>query len=379
MNLNCTWRDMMREAAQRLGAAGIENPARDARLLLAHALQMAPADVIAHELDAVDAAQLTDFERLVQRRLAGEPVSRIRGWREFYGRRFRISPDVLDPRPETELLVSEGLKRLPRHGRVLDLGTGSGCILISILAERPDAAGVGLDISPAALAIARDNARALRVSDRASFIEASWDEADPHLTSTAIPPAQAAPPRWDRSAIPTTQERPVAERPGGRGSEVGDRREQDLPPPARGRGHAHESNGGRDQVGVALDWQTLPAFDLVLSNPPYIAEADIANLAKDVRLYDPLIALVGMPGPERPHGEQPAGTKSGAAPVEPRAHRAILSLAPNLLKPGASIGLEFGEGQHEPVAALMSAAGLADIAILPDLAGIPRAAFGRRP
>jgi release factor glutamine methyltransferase len=283
MTLHCTWRDMMREAAQRLGATGIESPARDARLLLAQALGLAPVDVLAHEMDSIDSATLGDFESLVQRRLAGEPVSRIRGHREFYGRTFRISPDVLDPRPETELLVAEGLKRLPQHGRVLDLGAGSGCILISILAERPDAVGVGLDISPAALAIAQDNARALAVSDRVSFVEGSWDAA-------------------------------------------------------------------REQWG---------AFDLVISNPPYIAEAEIADLAPDVRAYDPRIALT-------------PGADALAA------HRAILALAPRLLKPGASIGLEFGQGQNESVAALMQQASLADVTILPDLAGIPRAAFARR-
>jgi release factor glutamine methyltransferase len=288
MNLNCTWREMMREAAQRLGAAGIENPARDARLLLAQALGLEPVDVIAHEMDAVDPVQLTQFEQLVQRRLAGEPVSRIRGWREFYGRRFRISPDVLDPRPETELLVSEGLKRLPdpRTGnvRVLDLGTGSGCILLSVLAERRDAAGVGVDISAAALGIARENARALGVSDRVSFIEGGWN--------AAIGPLSGA-------------------------------------------------------------------FDLVLSNPPYVAEAELAGLAKDVRAYDPSIALT-------------PGADALAA------HRAILSLAPDLIKPGGWIGMEFGLGQSGAVASLMSDAGLAGIAIFPDLAGIPRAAFGRR-
>src|ERR1700754_1630552 len=142
MTLNCTWQDMMREAVPRLAGAGIEHPAREARMLLAHALGIAPVDVIIREMDAVDPIGLTAFEQAIQRRLNHEPVSRIRGTRDFYGRTFIVTPNVLDPRPETELLVEEGLKRLPQDGRVLDLGTGSGCILLSVLAERGDASGI---------------------------------------------------------------------------------------------------------------------------------------------------------------------------------------------------------------------------------------------
>jgi release factor glutamine methyltransferase len=177
MNLHCSWRDIMREAAQRLSAAGIEGASRDVRLLLAHAMGVEPVDVILRETDAVDPVLLTAFEQLVARRETGEPVSRIRGWREFYGHRFIISPGVLDPRPETELLVSEGVKRLPQGGRVLDLGTGSGCILLSVLAERPDATGIGVDLSADAVAIARANAQALDVAARARIIHQSY--ADP--------------------------------------------------------------------------------------------------------------------------------------------------------------------------------------------------------
>lgn len=174
MNLHCSWRDIMREAVQRLSAAGIEGASRDVRLLLAHAMGVEPIDVILRETDAVDPVLLTAFEQLLARRETGEPVSRIRGWREFYGRRFIISPGVLDPRPETELLVTEGIKRLPPGGRVLDLGTGSGCILLSVLAERADASGVGVDLSGDAVAIAQTNAGALGVAARASIIQRSY-------------------------------------------------------------------------------------------------------------------------------------------------------------------------------------------------------------
>jgi release factor glutamine methyltransferase len=275
---------MMREAAQRLAAAGIENAPRDARLLLAHALGIEPVEVILRETDAIDPAVLTQYEALVQRRIAGEPVSRIRGCREFYGRTFGVTPAVLDPRPETELLVAEGMTRLPDGGRVLDLGTGSGCILLSILAERPDASGVGVDISVDALAVAKANAAALGVA-RAAFLPGSWDA-----------PLRA----------------------------------------------------GED------------AFDLVLSNPPYVADAEFDTLAKDVRDYDPKLALVG-----------------GGDGLDP--YREILGLADRLVKPGGSIGFEFGWRHGEEVRALMEGAGLTGVILFRDLAGTPRAAFGRRP
>lgn len=272
----------MREAVQRLAAAGIEQPARDARLLMAHALGIEPIDVIVRETDNVDPAGLGAFEAAVQRRLGHEPVSRIRGWREFFGRRFIVTPDVLDPRPETELLVEQCIKRLPHNGRVLDLGTGSGCILLSVLAERKDADGVALDISPAALDVARRNADALGVADSATFLVGGWDS--------------------------------------------------ELPGP----------------------------FDVVLSNPPYIPAADVPGLAVDVRQHDPHIALT-----------------PGGDGLE--AYRVILAAMPRWLNPGGAIGFEFGIGQAGAVCALMSRAGLEAIEVFNDLAGIARAAFGRRP
>jgi release factor glutamine methyltransferase len=273
---------MMQEAIPRLAAAGIEHPAREARMLLAHALGIATVDVIVREMDAVDPVGLTAFEQAIQRRQNHEPVSRIRGSREFYGRSFIVTPDVLDPRPETELLVEEGLKRLPPKGRVLDLGTGSGCILLSILAERSDASGVGVDVSLGALEVAQRNAEALQVR-HARFIEGSW-------------PAGSA------------------EGP----------------------------------------------FDLVLSNPPYIPDAEIPRLAPDVRNYDPGIALAG-----------------GTDGLDP--YRVILGLAGGLLKPGGSIGVEFGLGQGPAIAALMAKSELTNVILLKDLAGHERAAFSRRP
>jgi release factor glutamine methyltransferase len=116
------------------------------------------------------------FERLVARRVAREPVSRIVGAREFYGRLFRVTADVLDPRPDTEILVEAVLARMPQDAalRMLDLGTGSGAIILSLLAERPMATGVAVDVSPAALAVAAQNAECLGVAARFAAIEGAW-------------------------------------------------------------------------------------------------------------------------------------------------------------------------------------------------------------
>ncbi len=282
MSVHCTWREVMQDAAVRLRAAGIEGARRDVRLLLAHALGVEPVDVILRETDDVDSLGLTAFEAAVRRREAGEPVSRIRGWREFYGRRFRVTPDVLDPRSETELLVDVAIARLPRGGRMLDLGVGSGCILVSVLAERPDANGVGVDISAAALSVARANAEALGVSARAEMIEGGWD-----------------------------------------------------------------AKLGR-------------ACDMVLSNPPYIPAVEMEGLAREVVNHDPHLALT-------PGGD-------GLGP-----YRAILACVSDVLAPGGWIGFEFGLGQSLAISHLLARAGLEQVEIMRDLAGIERAAFGRRP
>jgi release factor glutamine methyltransferase len=174
-----SWSDILTAAAARLREAGVEGPARDARVLLGDVLGLDGGGVLAIGDQPAGAEQAAAFEAMIMRRAAGEPVSRIRGWREFYGRRFRVSPAVLDPRPDTETLVGAALERLPAGGRVLDLGTGSGCILITILVERAGASGAGVDLSPDALAIAQGNAGDLEVMDRALFVEGSWAAALP--------------------------------------------------------------------------------------------------------------------------------------------------------------------------------------------------------
>ncbi|MEO9465550.1 N5-glutamine methyltransferase family protein, partial [Sulfitobacter pontiacus] len=135
-------------ATARLRAAGVPDPARDARILLAHAASVDAARVtlIAPEEIAPDIAER--YEKLIALRAVRVPVSHLVGQRAFYGRDFKVSRDVLDPRPETESLIELALSE--PFERVLDLGTGSGCILVTLLAEQQDARGVGLDLSEAA-------------------------------------------------------------------------------------------------------------------------------------------------------------------------------------------------------------------------------------
>ncbi|MCA8884214.1 MAG: peptide chain release factor N(5)-glutamine methyltransferase [Rhodobacteraceae bacterium] len=167
-----TGTDLLRRALPLLRQAGIDDPMRDARRLLAHALDIAPGRLTLVLPDPVPADAEARFADAIAARAARQPVSQIVGQRQFFGRNFRVTSDVLDPRPETEVLVQTALSA--PFGRVLDLGTGSGCILLSLLAERPAATGLGVDISQAALHVARDNARALDLLDRAAFQVGDW-------------------------------------------------------------------------------------------------------------------------------------------------------------------------------------------------------------
>ncbi len=159
-------------AASRLRAAGVPDPARDARMLLAHAASVDATRItlIAPEDLAPEIAER--FDQLVSLRAVRVPVSHLIGEREFYGRRFKVSGDVLDPRPETETLIEVALAE--PFGSVLDLGTGSGCILVTLLAERPSAVGMGVDLSEAACLQASANAVMHNLSDRADLRKSDW-------------------------------------------------------------------------------------------------------------------------------------------------------------------------------------------------------------
>lgn len=159
-------------ATARLRAAGVPDPARDARLLLAHAARIEASRVtlIAPEDLSPDIAER--YDQLISLRAIRVPVSHLLGEREFYGRRFRVSRDVLDPRPETEALIEAALSAPFDH--VLDLGIGSGCILVTLLAERTSASGLGVDLSEAACLQASANAVLHRVQDRIEIAQSNW-------------------------------------------------------------------------------------------------------------------------------------------------------------------------------------------------------------
>lgn len=162
--------EALREAAASLDP--VSDTARlDAELLMAHALGVGRADLLLrHMRDRAPAG----FADLVERRLLHEPVAYIAGHQEFYGRSFRVSPDVLIPRADSETTVGAALDACPQPGRMLDCGTGSGALLLTVLAERQGATGIGMDRSAAALAIARENALSLCCADRAEWAERNW-------------------------------------------------------------------------------------------------------------------------------------------------------------------------------------------------------------
>lgn len=167
-------------------AARIPDAATDARWLIAAALDVSPAHLIANPTAIIQPANRARLDQFLTRRINREPVSRILGQREFYGRPFELSPAVLDPRPDTETLIDLVLelvasispKPAAQH-RILDIGTGSGAILLTLLAQLPNATGVGIDICNDALAIARRNAAALGLGRRATFTQADMRAALP--------------------------------------------------------------------------------------------------------------------------------------------------------------------------------------------------------
>ncbi|HRP09403.1 MAG TPA: peptide chain release factor N(5)-glutamine methyltransferase [Terricaulis sp.] len=168
------WTDVRR----RLEAAGVESPVLDARMLIEAGAGVSRLDIVTDPRREMSDAQVAGVEALAQRRIAREPISHILGRKNFWTLEFGVTPDVLTPRPETELLVEAALEFLPpdQPARVLDIGVGSGAILLTVLSERPAARGVGVDVSDAALAVARANAEKLGLSSRVEWRNASWGE-----------------------------------------------------------------------------------------------------------------------------------------------------------------------------------------------------------
>jgi release factor glutamine methyltransferase len=168
----------LRQWTAQLARCGVEGAGADVRRLVAAALDIPAARVLGEPERVLTPAELATLTRHVARRARREPVSRILGQRDFYGRTFTISPATLDPRPESETLIEAAIGLVREEGwaqrelRILDVGTGSGCLLLTLLAELEGARGTGTDVSAAALAVARANAERLGVADRASWLEA---------------------------------------------------------------------------------------------------------------------------------------------------------------------------------------------------------------
>ncbi|MFC3060426.1 peptide chain release factor N(5)-glutamine methyltransferase [Paenirhodobacter populi] len=267
-------------ATRRLTAAGIEGAATDARRLLAHVLGLAPERLLLAMQDEISPDQQAAFEAATDARAARRPVAQITGLRRFWGLDFRVTRDTLDPRPETEILVEAALEE--PFGMVLDLGTGTGCILVSLLHDRSDARGTGVDLSEAALIVARDNAARLGVAERARFLRSDWFSA---VTGT---------------------------------------------------------------------------FDLIVSNPPYIAAEEMPALSPEVRDWEPHLALT-------PGGD-------GLA-----AYRLIAREAAARLTSGGRLLLEIGPTQAGAVCDLLRDGGFERIEVRRDLDGRDRTILARKP
>jgi release factor glutamine methyltransferase len=267
--------------AQTFRAAGIEDADADARVLAGHALHLDRARLISQSDRVLEAREISAISGLAARRLKREPVSRILGRKEFWSLALAITPDVLVPRPETETVVEGALDFVVRNGlrmeklRILDIGTGSGALLVALLNELPNATGIGTDISRAALEAAQINLAQFGFESRSSLIACD--------------------------------------------------------------------------MAAGVEGQ----FDLVVSNPPYIARGEIASLSPEVRDYDPMMAL--------------DGGDDGLT-----AYRSISADAKRILAQGGRLFVEMGAGQEPAVRELFTNAGLVVGIARNDLAGTPR-------
>ena len=272
------------QAKKRLEAAGLAGPVIDARLLVEAAASATRTDIVTDPYRALTPAQEATLADYLARREKREPVSHILGRKGFWKIMLSVNDKVLTPRPDTETILDVVLKDFPERApwAVLDLGVGSGAILLAILAERPAAKGVGTDLSDDAIAVARDNAAALGLDKRAAFLRGDWTQ-----------------------------------------------------------GLAGES------------------FDLVVSNPPYIASEVIGTLEPEVRDYEPRLALDGGP--------------DGLD-----AYRTLVPEILRVLKPRGLFAVEIGYDQKEAVEALFREAGAANVRTIKDLADRDRVVAGAR-
>ncbi|MDV7339780.1 peptide chain release factor N(5)-glutamine methyltransferase [Terasakiella sp. A23] len=178
-NVMTTIGNELQHLAKQLESAGIDNARFEARLLLEHVLNVETQILIAYpERDIAD-EHAQELERLLARRISREPMSHILGYREFWSLKFKVTKDTLTPRPDSETLIDAVLSHLPDSNKaldVLDLGVGTGCLLLSVLSEYKNARGLGIDISEGALSVAKENAKNLNLGDRTDFRLGNWGE-----------------------------------------------------------------------------------------------------------------------------------------------------------------------------------------------------------
>ena len=271
--------EILKEAASELNNAGVPEARREARSLLSFILGKDRTFLISHAEDETDEDSFVRLREFVERRAAGEPLQYITGVQDFYGREFRVTPDVLIPRPETELLIEAALQIVGDTAPfICDVGTGSGCIAVTLLCELSNARAVAIDKSAPALEIAKLNAQKHSVAERAIFV-------------------------------------------------VSD---------------CFDSLDSRDYE-----------FDLIVSNPPYVAERALEGLQREVRDHEPRIAL------------SPGG--DGLSVI-----RRLIDEGPSFIKPKGHLLMEIGFDQGEAVERLVSGSAWSLRELRPDLQGIPR-------
>jgi release factor glutamine methyltransferase len=171
---------ILKETIAVLSAAGLDEPRRRARRFVAAFLDVPPTELLSHAERALERSMVEHLHGSLARIVIGEPLSRVLGWREFWGLRFALSADTLDPRPDSETLVEAVLRRIPDRNvplSCLDLGTGTGCLLLALLSELPTAVGIGVDVALGAVMTARKNAGVLGLADRARFFVGDWSRA----------------------------------------------------------------------------------------------------------------------------------------------------------------------------------------------------------
>jgi release factor glutamine methyltransferase len=279
--INPSIEDAIKEGAQRLRDGGVAEWRRDAGSLLAHALGRDRTFIVAHAGDALNKEQFESYQSLIERRAGGEPLQYITGHQQFFKLDFLVTPAVLIPRPETELIVETALELLrdDRATRIADIGTGSGCLAISLLHERPAARAVAIDVSPAALRIAQRNAARHGVADRLDLL-------------------------------------------------------------------------GSDTLSALDAAQVERRFDLIVANPPYVSDAEMKTLQREVH-REPRTAL--------------AAGADGLSII-----RRLLDETRPLLRPGGHFIFEIGFGQSQAVQELIDPRIWDLIEIRADLQEIPR-------